>query len=171
MASMSPVSATTTVYWRNCSKRFGMIPPAGNAGLRWASYGTSVPPSSLRCAESGTGALRGRLAGFHGVCEDAEAGNGNFDAVTGRERSDAGWRAGEQQVAGLKREDRSDEDEQLGEREDEVERGGVLADFAVETRLEVETGVEVELIADNGADGAEGVEALGARPLIILILQ
>ena len=41
---------------------------------------------------------------FYGVCEDAQAGDGNFDAIAGGERRDAGGSSGEDEVARLKRE-------------------------------------------------------------------
>ena len=47
----------------------------------------------------------------------------------------------------------------------------MLADFAVKVRFDGKAGVEVELIADDRADGAEGVKALGAGPLIVLFLE
>ena len=47
----------------------------------------------------------------------------------------------------------------------------MLAQLAVEAGFDGEAGVEVELVADDGADGAKCVEALGAGPLAIFLLQ
>ena len=61
--------------------------------------------------------------------------------------------------------------EQLGNGKDEVEGRAVLAKLAIDAGLDGEAGFEVEFVADDGADGAEGVEALGAGPLAVFLLQ
>ena len=47
----------------------------------------------------------------------------------------------------------------------------VLLQLAVETGFDGDAGGEVDLVGDERADGAEGVEALGAGPLAVGFLQ
>jgi len=47
----------------------------------------------------------------------------------------------------------------------------VLAEFTVDTGFHGEPCVEIDFVGDDGADGAECIEALGARPLAIFLLQ
>ena len=47
----------------------------------------------------------------------------------------------------------------------------MLAQFAVDAGFDGEAGFGVDFVADDWADGAKRVEALGAGPLAIFLLQ
>src|ERR1019366_4045678 len=66
---------------------------------------------------------------------------------------------------------RGDVSKQFRDGKDEVEGGAVLAKFAVDAGFDVEAGFGIEFVADQRADGAEGVKALGAGPLAVFLLE
>ena len=92
-------------------------------------------------------------------------------AISGFERPHAGRSAGQHQVAGLEGHGGGDVRQQPWEGKDEVEGRTVLMNLVVDVGREVQAGFNVEFIADKRADGAKGIEALGACPLAVLGLQ
>src|SRR5437762_13504812 len=52
-----------------------------------------------------------------------------------------------------------------------IYRAAVLSDLVVDASLHSDAGPRVNFIADHGANGTEGVETLGPRPLAVLFLQ
>ena len=61
--------------------------------------------------------------------------------------------------------------QQKRHRKDEIVRGSPLAQFAVHARFDGHPGVEVHFIAHHRADRTKCIEALGARPLHVFLLQ
>src|SRR6478735_475304 len=100
-----------------------------------------------------------------GVAQDAEAGDLDLDGVAGHDLTDAGRRAGEDDVAGKEGEGGRRVLDDLGEREDHVADRALLAHFAVEAGRDDGVALDVELRLDRGAERARGVEALRAGPL------
>src|ERR1044072_4192022 len=85
------------------------------------------------------------------------------------QRADARGRARRDKVTGVERHDVRDVADEEGDGEGHGARAPALPDFAVDARFgaqvcRVESGYEVR------ADGAEGVEGLGARKLNVLSL-
>ncbi len=97
----------------------------------------------------------------HAVLEPAEAGHLDGDRVAGLHRPRVGRRAGEDDVAGLERDQPAQVGQQIGDRPDQVGGRALLDDRAVQERAEVEVGrVEVGRRGERGADRAEAVLAL-----------
>src|ERR1700721_2071187 len=102
---------------------------------------------------------RGRLSGpgrVPGVDGSYSGGGGGGDEVTGFEGHSGG-----------------DVAEQVGNGKDEVAGGALLLDNTVEPRDDGDRAAAygVDLVRDDGADGAEGVEALAAGPLAVGLLD
>ena len=64
-----------------------------------------------------------------------------------------------------------DVDQQVRDGEEEVARGAVLLALAVEAGFDDDAGGGIDFAGDERAAGAEGVEALGARPLAVLFCR
>src|ERR1035441_5529546 len=110
------------------------------------------------------------LIRLEGVGQHTEAGDADFHAVPSLERTHSGRSSGQYQVTGFQCEDGADICEQPGNGKDKVEGRGVLAQLAVDAGFQGQAGRGVQLVADDGANRAKGVEALGASPLSILAL-
>ena len=111
------------------------------------------------------------LIRLEGVGQHTEAGDADFHAISSLERPHSRRSSGQHQIAGFKGEDGADIGEQPGDRKDEVEGRGVLAQLAVDAGFQGQASRGVQFVADDGANRAKGVEALGAGPLAILALQ
>ena len=107
----------------------------------------------------------------NGVDQNTEAGSSDGDVVAGDERAHSRGCAGEYQVAGLEGDGGGDVGEELGDGEDEVGGGAVLAKLAVDAGFDDEAGGGIDFVADPWADGTERVETLGASPLAVFLLQ
>jgi hypothetical protein len=105
------------------------------------------------------------------VGENAQAGDADFDAIPCAERADAGGGSGEDEVAGFEGDGGGDVAEQGGDIEDEVVGRAVLAKFAVDAGFDGQAGFRIDFVANDGADRAEGVKALGSSPLTVFLLQ
>src|SRR5207302_2023669 len=112
------------------------------------------------------------LLGRKFVFQDAQSIDFYLDAVAGLNGSYARRSAGGNQVARLKRHGGSDVAEQFGDGEDQVASGRLLFYRSVEPRDEGDGRAArgVDLVRDDGADRAEGVEALAAGPLAVRLL-
>ena len=83
------------------------------------------------------------------------------DGVARLHRPRVGRRAGEDDVAGLERDQAAEVGEQVGDRPDQIGGRPLLHDLAVEVRADAEVGrVEVRRDGQAGADRAEAVLAL-----------
>src|SRR4051794_27861923 len=119
------------------------------------------------------GPLREWLFGGEGVAEDAESGDLYFHGVAGLHWAYAGGGSGGDEVAGFEGDGCADIAEEEVEGKDEVRGGALLFDLAVEAGGDGD-GVAVEgvdLVGDDGADGAEGVPAFAAGPLAVGLLD
>src|ERR1700678_2602312 len=107
------------------------------------------------------------------VFQDAEAVYLDLDAIARPDGSYSGGGAGGDEVAGLEGHGGRDVAEQVGNGEDEVAGGPLLLDDAVEPRDNGDRAAayRVDLIGDDGADGAEGVKPLAAGPRAVGLLD
>src|SRR6185369_3784041 len=106
----------------------------------------------------------------NGIAQYADAFDLDFHRVARAQRTDSRRGAGQDHVARLERHHGGDELDEKITRENHVARVAVLADLAVDARLQRERG-DVELRLDAWADRREGVEAFAARELHVLLLQ
>src|ERR1700729_3105050 len=113
------------------------------------------------------------LPGCKFVFENAQTVYLYLDAVAGLNGSHSCGRTGRNQVAGFKRHDLGDVAEQIGDGEDQIAGRGLLSDDAVEPRDQCDgsSAGRVNLVGDDRADGAEGVETLAAGPLSVGLLN
>src|SRR5258707_8937140 len=113
------------------------------------------------------------LLGCEFIFENAQAVDFYLDSVAWRNGSYTCGGASGNQVAGLKRHGSSDVSEQFGDGKDQVAGGGLLFDYSVEPCDDGDgrAACGVDFVRDDGADGAEGVEALATRPLAVRLLN
>ncbi len=116
----------------------------------------------------------------HRIPQDADSVDLDLDDVTGAQRPfrvagppDPGRRARQDEVARFERERRRDVGDEKRDREDQVVRVAVLEHLAVQFLNDAQPAPVAELGDGDalGADGAERVEALGARPLALGVLD
>src|SRR5690348_9926767 len=105
------------------------------------------------------------------IPQRTHAFDADFHHIAGLHRADARRRAGGDQIAGKQRHNLGNEADYNIEGKDEIAGGALLAHLSVDACLHVHARPGVNFVADDGADGTEGVEALGASPLAILVLQ
>ena len=138
IASMSPVSATTVVYLRNCSSRFcGIFPPGEGAPAQRAVRPAPVyrffwiPRRGGGCIFDAM--LRCRRKGVRQHAKSVNVPHRHWSpAVSGP--TPAGVPVSSK-IARLKRNGCRDIAEQLGNRKDEIERRAVLASSSPLTRV------------------------------------
>src|SRR5918997_939493 len=94
----------------------------------------------------------------------------DVDPVAGLEGAHPGRGAGEEHVAGEQGHDPGDEGQQLGHAVLQLGGAGLLAHVPVDQRVDGQV-ARVKVGLDPGAERAEGVEALGPRPLAVGPLQ
>src|SRR4051812_5361886 len=123
---------------------------------------------------------RGPARSGDGVLDGAERLDLDADAVARGQAprrvhrlSDAGRRPGEDDVAGLQGAGLREERDDLGDAEDQVRRGRVLAQLAVDPRAQPQRLRVGDLVGggDPRAPRAGVVKALGPRPLRLALLQ
>src|SRR4051794_11953626 len=104
---------------------------------------------------------------------DLHAIAGGEELRRGEREADARRRAGEDQVAGLEGDRLLQEADEVGDAEDQVRRARVLAQLAVDPRAQLEVLDIGDLVGGRhpGPPRAEGVGALGPRPLRLAALQ
>src|SRR6476661_11182712 len=110
------------------------------------------------------------LAADHRVGEASDALDLDLEAVTGLDQADAGRGAGPDDVARQQGERMRDDGHQLAHAADHLAGAAVLAEFAVETALDLQV-LGVQLGLDPRAQRRGGVEALGPRPLQVRLLD
>src|SRR5512132_231941 len=127
--------------------------------------GDRIPPYGSTTTRGSAGGL-----GHDVVGQDADALDLDLDPVAGLQRAHAGRGAGQEHVAGQQGHHPGDEGQQVGHAALQLGGAGLLLHLAVDQGGDGQVaGVEVGL--DPGAEGAEGVEALGPRPLAVGALQ
>ena len=104
------------------------------------------------------------------VAQQPQPVNFHFHAVACLQRSHPGGGAGEDQVARLQRHHRRDVRDQHADVEDHVTRGGQLPHLPVDAAGDQRVG-GIEVGVHPGTEWAERVEAFGARPLAVGLLQ
>src|SRR5699024_188838 len=110
-----------------------------------------------------------RSAARDRVRQGADALDGDVDGGAGGDGAHTGGGAGEHQVAGQQGRHGGDLGDQVGDGTEHVRGGALLGDLAVDAAGDLQVrGVQVGL--DPGADGAGGVEGLGAEPLVLRAL-
>src|SRR3954470_13037112 len=106
----------------------------------------------------------------HLVGESADAFDGDGDLVADVEGADSGRGPREDDVAREQRHGLGDVHDQVLDRADHVAGAAELALFAVDRALDGQV-ARVEVGLDPGAQRAGAVEALGARPLLLALLD
>ena len=79
--------------------------------------------------------------------------------------------ASKDQVPGKERHDRGDIAQQMVDRKDQVARSAILAKLPIEVGFQADAGSWIDFVGHERTDGTKGIEALGARPLPVLLLQ
>ena len=111
-------------------------------------------PHSVRC--------RCEKSDGNSIGEDPDPLDLDFDEIAGLHRGDPGWSARGNDVAGKESHRGGDVAEQKVYREDQVDSAAVLLEAAIQTGFHQNALFGMDLVGDHGADGAEGIESLGA---------
>src|SRR5580704_5167654 len=114
---------------------------------------------------------RSELLGGDRIDQGTQSGRGDRHLIAWSERTDSGRSACEHQVAGFQRDGRRDVAEQLADAKNEIGGRALLAELAVDASLNGEADIGLHFVAHPRTDGTERVEALGACPLAVFLLQ
>src|SRR5258708_9322696 len=95
----------------------------------------------------------------------------DFDSVAGDHRSDALGSAGCDQVSRFEGHDLRNVTDHYVERENKILRVAGLPHIAIHPGFDLNAGPGIAAVGNDGSDRAEGVEALGAGPLTVFLLQ
>src|ERR1035441_8840967 len=114
-----------------------------------------------------------RVSGLVGdrISQPPDARDRNFDDIAGNYRPDPLGRAGGDQVAGFERHDPRNVTDDDVERENKIPGIARLPHVAVNPGFDLDARPGVEAIGDQWTDRAESIEAFGAGPLAVFVLQ
>src|SRR5579862_3421001 len=119
---------------------------------------------------AGLGVKCGLLV-FDNILQRAHAGHCDLNRISGHYWANSFGRAGRDEVARHQRHGIRDVSDDHVERKDEVTRIALLLDLAVHARFHIHAHPRVEPVSHERPHRAERVEALGAGPLAVFVLQ
>ena len=114
-----------------------------------------------------------RVLGLVGdrISQPADARDRNFDDIAGDYRPDPLGRAGGDQVAGFERHDPRNVTDDDIERENKIPGIARLPHVAVHRGLDLAARPRIKAVGDQWTDRTESIEAFGAGPLAVFVLQ